>query len=200
MAMVYIVDDDPGMLTFLETVMTLESIPALFFRCAQQFLSDYKPTDAGCLILDLEMPGMSGLGLLEQLQERGILIPVIIMTGGGDIPAVVRSMKLGAIEFLQKPLDRRILVATVREALQADAARRETKATADDFRARLSLLTNREDEVLQLLVEGLSNKQVALRMGISRKTVENHRASIMAKTRAVNVADLVRMRMLAGTA
>jgi FixJ family two-component response regulator len=195
---VFIVDDDSGMLKSMETVMEIESIPTRIYPSARAFLDDYDPRQPGCLVVDMQMPAMTGTQLLEHLRASAIHIPAIMVTAHGDVPSAVNNMKLGAVEFLQKPVDPRILVAKVREALELDSVRRVESEEGSACRERLSTLTNRETEALDFLVSGLSNKQIALEMGISIKTVEHHREHIMAKTRAVNGADLVRMKMLNG--
>jgi FixJ family two-component response regulator len=194
---VFLVDDDAGMLKSLAAVMEVNSLPARTYPSAEAFLADYDPRRPGCLVLDVRMPGMSGVELLERLRAGRVDLPVIVITGHGDVPTAVRSMKLGAIEFLEKPVDPRALLEKVREALERDEARRAEQEEARAARERMEALTNREREVVRLLVAGLSSKQIAGEMGISIKTVEHHRAHVMAKTAAVNVADLVRMTMLA---
>jgi FixJ family two-component response regulator len=194
---VYLVDDDAGMLNSLTAVMEVASLPARGYPSAEAFLEAYDPEQPGCLVVDVRMPGMSGVDLLERLRAAGSGLPAIVITGHGDVPTAVRSMKLGAVEFLEKPVDPRGLVEKVREALEKDSARRAVRETAREARRRMAALTHREREVLRLLVAGLSNKQVAAEMGISVKTVEHHRAHVMSKTAALNVADLVRLKMLA---
>jgi FixJ family two-component response regulator len=194
---VFIVDDDPGMVKSLATVMEVASLSVRTFPSAAAFLVDYEPGERGCLVLDVRMPGMSGVELLERLRAGRVEIPVIVVTGHGDVPTAVWSMKLGAVEYLQKPVDPRVLVEKVREALAMDATRRAQQAEADAVRQRIATLTTREQEVVRLLVTGMASKQIAIEMGISVKTVEHHRAHVMSKTGAVNVADLVRIKMLA---
>jgi two-component system, LuxR family, response regulator FixJ len=194
---VYLVDDDAGMLNSLAAVMEVASLHARGYPSAEAFLEAYDPRRSGCLVVDVRMPGMSGVDLLERLRAAGSDLPAIVITGHGDVPTAVRSMKLGAVEFLEKPVDPRALVEKVREALERDSAGRAVRETAREARQRMATLTHREREVLRLLVAGFSNKQIAIEMGISVKTVEHHRAHVMSKTAALNVADLVRLKMLA---
>jgi FixJ family two-component response regulator len=194
---VYLVDDDAGMRDSLTAVMEVASLAARGYPSAEAFLEAYDPRQSGCLVVDVRMPGMSGVDLLERLRAAGSDLPAIVITGHGDVPTAVRSMKLGAVEFLEKPVDPRGLVEKVRDALEKDSAGRRVRETAREARQRMAALTHREREVLRLLVAGRSNKQVAVEMGISVKTVEHHRAHVMSKTAALNVADLVRLKMLA---
>jgi FixJ family two-component response regulator len=195
-SLVYIVDDDQ---TVLESVQnSLRSVGMLVraYHSAEQFIPDFCPHNAACLIVDLQMPGMTGMALIEWLRARRIEMPVIVLSGHGNIPAVVESMKLGAAEFLEKPVDDRVLVNRVRELLQSEITRREDLAKIQEIRDRFATLTGREKELVELLAGGLSSKQIAARVGIALKTVENHRSHLLAKTRAPNVASLVRMKMI----
>ncbi len=193
--MVYIVDDDP---TILESVeKALVGIKVRPYRSAEEFMSDCGPPRAACLILDLRMPGMTGMKLIEWLRAQHIEIPIIVLSGHGDIPAVVESMKLGAVEFLEKPADQLLLLSRVRELLQSESLRRDERAELQEIRDRFATLTQREKELVELLSSGLSSKQIAAKLCIALKTVENHRSHMLAKTQAANVASLVRMKMIA---
>jgi two-component system response regulator FixJ len=193
---VFIVDDDPGIRRSTAMLLASANLPCVQFAAAAEFLDAYQPGQPGCLILDLHMPGMGGLELVEQLRARQVLLPVLIVSGTGTIPTAVQGMKLGVLDFLVKPADPDLLLGKVQAALELDGHRRTDAAALDAIRARLAKLTGRETETLRLLVVGLANKEVAAQLGISIKTVENHRARIMLKTGALNVADLTRMSML----
>ena len=194
---VFVVDDDPGIRRSTEMLLESADLACQAFASAGDFLDEYAPDRPGCLVVDLHMPGMNGLDLIEQLRARKVALPVLIVSGTGTIPVAVAGMKLGVLDFLVKPADPDLLLTKVKVALQIDAQRRTDSAALDRVRARLSSLTPRETQTLRLLVTGLANKQVASELGISIKTVENHRARIMQKTGALNVADLTRMSMLA---
>jgi len=196
-ATVHIVDDDPILLESLQNSFLSVGMLAHTYRSAEEFIPNCSPRNAACLILDLRMPGMTGMKLIEWLRSRHIEMPVIVLSGHGDIPAVVESMKLGVVEFLQKPADTHMLINRVRELLQSETVRRDERAQEQEIRERFATLSDREKELVELLVSGLSSKQIAARVGIALKTVENHRSHVLAKTRAVNVASLVRMKMMA---
>jgi FixJ family two-component response regulator len=178
--------------------MILDSagLPHAAFDSAQSFIDEYEENAPGCLILDLHMPGMSGMELIQKLVDQRIDLPVIVVSGTGTIPIAVQGMKLGVKDFLEKPVHPAILLDKVHAALAADAARRTESAELDTIRKKFDSLTAREREVLQLIVDGLPNKLIARRMNISIKTVTNHRANLIEKAGAVNTADLVRMWML----
>lgn len=201
---VFVVDDDPGIRKSLTLVMEAAGLTVRSFPSAEDFLADHagqaggNAGSAGCVVLDLSMPGMNGVELLETLRNRGVELPVIVVTGTGTVGTAVRSLKLGAIDFLEKPADPRDVLAKVQRALAEDARRRTATAEVDAIRARFRDLTARERELLRYVIAGLANKQIAAEMGISIKTVENHRANLMDKTGALNGADLVRMSMIAG--
>jgi two-component system response regulator FixJ len=192
---VFIVDDDPALRKSLVAAVESASLGASSFATAQDFLDDYDPATPGCLILDLRMPGMNGLQLLEHLRAQGMHLPVIVFSGSADVASAVQSMKLGAVDFLEKPADYRLLVARVREAIWLDEQRRQDRQEIDVFRTRLEALTTRERQLLDLITAGHSSKQIARQLGLSVRTVENHRNHLMSKMQAANAADLVRMRM-----
>jgi two-component system response regulator FixJ len=193
-ATVYVVDDDPAVRESVQTALT--GIKVRPYRSADEFISDPPSRNAACLILDLQMPGMPGMKLIEWLRAQNIEMPIIVLSGHGNIPAVVESMKLGAVEFLEKPAADGVLVSKVRQLLQSESVRYDERAKLSEIRDRFSRLTEREKELVELLAGGLSSKQIAARVGIALKTVENHRSHVLAKTGAANVASLVRMTMI----
>ncbi len=195
---VFVVDDDASVRK--STCLLLESERLAFeaHESATAFLEHFNAQRPGCIILDMAMPGMSGIELVEKLRGSHIEIPILVVSGTGTIPAAVQVMKLGIIDFLEKPVEPQLLMNKVREALRLDARRRQEAAARDEACARMAHLTAREWEVVNLLAVGLSNKEIAANLVISVKTVENHRASIMTKTSALNVADLVRIKHLCG--
>lgn len=194
---VFLVDDDAGMRKSLRMLIQSAGLQTADYPSAETFLSDYDPDQPGCLVLDLRMPQMGGLELQSILEERHISLPVIILTGYGDVPSAVRCLKLGALDFLEKPVRPDTLLERVREAIDCDAQRREHREHEEEILHRMSRLSDRERQVMNLVTGGLSNKRIASRLGLSPKTVANHRANIIAKTGAANSADLARMVTLA---
>jgi two-component system, LuxR family, response regulator FixJ len=190
---VYIVDDDSGVRKSLCWLIETVGVPVKAFASAASFLDECDVRMPGCLVLDVVMPGMSGLELQEELRRRGVEIPVIMLTGYGDVPTAVRALKNGAIEFLEKPVDDDALLDQVQRALALDARRRKERGEFDNVFERMTHLTPREHEVLDLVVDGLSSKEIAAQLSVSFKTVEAHRAKIMTKMEAESVADLVRL-------
>lgn len=197
-AMVHVVDDDLSVRNSLQWLIESAGYPVTTHGSAEDFLEDYHPDKPGCLVLDLRMPGMSGQALLELLQKEHIHIPVIIITGHGDITSAVRAMKAGAIDFLEKPFREADLLDRIESAIASDQAYRASTRHLQSIRERRETLTNREREVLQLVVDGFLNKQIARELGISEKTVEVHRANLMRKMQADGVAELVRMVLETG--
>jgi FixJ family two-component response regulator len=192
---VFVVDDDDsvrGSLRFLLRSMGLESRA---FGSAQDFLAAYDPTQPGCLVLDVRMPGMSGLELQQELNLRGAIIPVIFITGHGDIPMAVEAMQHGAHDFLQKPFRDEVLIERVRRALAKDAEARAALEEHKSIRSRLDSLTPRERQVLTLMARGKPNKIIAHELSVSQRTIEIHRARVMKKSGASSLAELVRMVM-----
>ena len=177
--------------------MLLKSVglAAVALPTAQEFLSKYDPQQPGCLILDVRMPGMSGLELQEQLNLRGAMIPVIFITGHGDIPMAVEAMQQGAFDFLQKPFRDQDLIDRIQRALTKDEANRAELREKSQVRERLETLTPREREVLNLVTSGKPNKIMAADLGVSQRTVEIHRSRVMEKMHASSLAQLVRMVM-----
>ncbi len=190
---VYIVDDDPAIRDSLGLMIEQEELSVMTFECAEDFLAACSDTSFGCAIIDIRMPGMDGMQLQEEMTRRGILLPVIFLTGHGDIPMSVRAIKSGAQDFLTKPVTREKLLASVRSALQSGTQMLEKIARVQRTRSLLADLTEREREVMMLAVLGHPNKEIARRLGISHRTVEIHKAKIMHKTGAVNLLDLARL-------
>ncbi len=192
---VYVVDDDDGMRRALGVLLGTVGYDTAIFSRASEFLARFKPEGHGCLILDIRMPEMSGLELQQQLNRSGAMIPVIFMTGHGDIPMAVQAMKEGAFQFIQKPFRDQDLLDHINHALQHDAENRKTIAERAEVMRRQESLTPRERQVMDLVVDGAANKVIAIDLGLSERTVEIHRAKVMEKMDARSVAHLVRMRL-----
>ena len=192
-ALVFVVDDDPSMRRAITLLMESVGLPVETFESAQQFLDYTRPEIPGCLVLDLQLPDQSGLDLQRELTETGAEIPIIFITGHGDIPQSVRAMKAGAVEFLTKPFDTKALVEAVRHAIESDRTARAQRLLVADLRRRYEMLTAREKEVMALVVTGMLNKQIAGTLGASEATIKIHRGQVMGKMRAGSVAELVRM-------
>jgi len=190
---VFLVDDDPRVLRAMARLLASEGWSTRPYRSAREFLADHDAAIPGCLVLDLSMPEMSGLDLQRELMRRGECRPIIFLSGRGDVPSSVAAMKSGAIDFLIKPVDGEILLDAVGKAIERDAGQRVTTERKRRLSERLSSLTDREREVLDGVVAGLLNKQIAGRLGIVEKTVKVHRARAVAKLGARSTADLVRM-------
>jgi two-component system response regulator FixJ len=198
--MVYVVDDDDAMRSSLKWLIESVGLRVETFGSADEFLSCYYPGRTGCLLLDVRMPGMSGLDLQEYLANRHIQLPVIIITGHGDVPMAVRAMKAGALDFIEKPFNDEALLDAIRRALALAVEQRTVQARQADIATRLALLTPREHEVMEMVADGRSNKEIANALGVSAKTVEAHRARVMEKTGARSLAELVRMVLTANLA
>lgn len=195
---VFVVDDDQAMRSSLEWLIESVGMKVETYASADEFLDSYYPGRAGCLLLDVRMPGMSGLELQAYLAKEQIKIPVIIITGHGDVGMAVRAMKAGAVDFIEKPFHDEDLLASIRVALNFDQEQRRLQARRAELAARLAQLTPREHEVMELVTEGRSNRDIAAALGVSAKTVEAHRARVMEKMRASSLAELVRMALVAG--
>ena len=193
---VFVVDDDPAICNSLRFLIETVGLDVETYGSAREFLERYAPNRPGCLVLDVRMPGMSGLELQTKLRELEIEIPVIILTAFGDVPMAVRAMKNGAADFAQKPVSDQALLERIQQAIAKDAARREEQAEQQMVAARVDRLTRREHEVMELVVEGLSSKEIGERLNVSYKTIEAHRAKIMKKMRAESVPHLVRMCLM----
>ena len=192
---IYIVDDDDGMRRALTALMTTVGYHAVPFAKPTDFLARHDPRQPGCLVLDVRMPEMSGLEVQQQLNRSGSLIPVILITGHGDIPMAVQAMKDGAFDFLQKPFRDQELLDRINAALKQDAENRAAVERLADVKARAESLTPREREVMALVVDGRANKVIAIDLGLSERTVEIHRANVMEKMGARSVAHLVKMHL-----
>jgi two-component system, LuxR family, response regulator FixJ len=192
---VFIVDDDDGVRASIRVLLKSVGIASTPIASAQNFLASYEVSQPGCLVLDIRMPGMSGLDLQQQLNMRGAAIPVIFVTGHADIPMAVEAMQHGAFDFLQKPFRDQDLIDRVQRALIKDQENRQALKESERIRARLQSLTPREREVLDMITRGKLNKVIAAELGLSQRTVEIHRAHVMEKMAAPSIAQLVRMMM-----
>jgi FixJ family two-component response regulator len=199
---VFVVDDDHSMRRSLDALLRSVGLEVLLFSSAQEFMKATRPDAPGCLVLDVRLPGMSGLTFQQELASAGICLPVIFITGYGDVPMTVRAMKAGAAEFLTKPFDDQVLLDAVHAAVQRDRIRRRDAASLAVLSARYDALTERESQVMKLVVAGRANKQIAAELGLSLVTVKVHRGQVMRKMEAKSVAELVRMadRLTAGAA
>jgi len=196
-AVVYIIDDDEGMRQSLNVLLNTVGYKTATFANPHDFLAQFNRAAAGCLVLDIRMPGMSGLELQQQLNRIGCILPVIFITGHADVPMAVQAMKEGAFEFIQKPFRDQDLLDRINHALQQDAESRTTLARRADVLRRLESLTPRERQVMAMVVEGVANKVIAIDLSLSERTVEIHRAKVMEKMGARSVAHLVKLQLSA---
>jgi two-component system response regulator FixJ len=192
---IMVVDDDAGVRSAMRALLKSVGLDSQLYTSAQEFLTAYHPGQPGCLVLDIRMPGMSGLELQQQLNLRGAVIPIIFMTGHGDIPMAVEAMQHGAFDFLQKPFRDQDLLDRIQRALVKDAERRAALGEHARIQTHVNTLTAREREVLDLMTQGKQNKAIAQELGVSPRTVEIHRARVMEKMNAQSVAELVRMML-----
>jgi FixJ family two-component response regulator len=192
-----VVDDDAGARSSLRLLLKSLGLAATAYDCAASFLAAYDPAQPGCLLLDIRMPGMSGLELQQVLNQRGITAPIVFLTGHGDVPMAVEAMQHGAFDFLQKPFRDQDLLDRVQRALAKDRAIRAELRGQESIRGRLDSLTAREHDVLELVATGAPNKVIAHKLGISQRTVEIHRARVMEKMSADSLAALVHMTVAA---
>jgi FixJ family two-component response regulator len=192
-AVVFVVDDDVGTRESLKNLIRSVGLRAETFASAQDFLRSTRPDAPSCLVLDVRLPGLSGLDLQKRMAEVEVAIPIVFISGHGDIPMSVRAMKAGAVEFLTKPFREQELLDAIQQALERDRNAREQRAEIAELRSRYRLLTPREREVMALVVTGLLNKQIAGELGTSEASVKVHRQHVMAKMRAGSLAALVRM-------
>jgi FixJ family two-component response regulator len=190
---VFIVDDDPAICEGLSNLLESVGIAAEHYPSAEAFRERWDKANAGCLLLDARLPGISGVEFQEQLREAGLGIPIIFMTAHGDVPMVRKVMKAGAIEFLTKPFQKEELIHAVEQAFTFDRARRREAETVDSIRARIDTLTEREREVMTQVTAGLLNKQIAGDLNLSEITIKLHRRRVMEKMRAGSLAELVKM-------
>ena len=190
---VYVVDDDPGLRQALSRLLRSVGLGVRTFGSAKDFLRDTRPKAAGCLVLDVRMPGMDGLDLQREMANAGIHLPIVFITGHGDIQMSVKAMKAGAIEFLTKPFRDQDLLDAIQTAIERSRASEQIRAEGAELGRRLHALTPRELQVMQYVVKGLPNKQIAALLGTSEVTIKVHRARVMQKMKAESLADLVRM-------
>ena len=195
---VYIVDDDLGVRSSLRALFRSVGVASTAYATPQEFLAEVGPGGTGCLLLDVRMPGMSGLELQRVLTEAGVRLPVIFITGHGDVPMAVAAMRAGAVDFVEKPFNEQQLLERVAGCLKMSVEAEQAERPRAEARARLGQLTVREREILDHLVEGKPSKRIAATLGISEKTVDVHRSNIMRKTGARSIAELVRLWFASG--
>jgi two-component system response regulator FixJ len=195
---VHVIDDDEALRDSLTFLLRTARIDVQSYPSAAAFLEALPEANLSCVITDVRMPGMSGIDLLRRLRERKISVPVIVITGHGDIPLAVEAMRIGATDFLEKPFDDEVLIASVKAALKQKEGEAKRQGERADIEGRLAALSNRERDVLGGLVAGRANKQIAHDLGISPRTVEIYRANLMSKMKAGSLSDLVRMALIAG--
>jgi FixJ family two-component response regulator len=190
---VFVIDDDPSMRRSLDTLLRSVALDVHLFSSAEEFMHAKRPETPGCLVLDVRMPGMSGLTFQQELAKAGVALPIIFISGHGDVPMTVRAIKAGAVEFLTKPFDDQVLLDAIHAAIERDRARRRDAASLAELKARYRALTDREREVMRLVVTGRANKQIAADLSLSLVTVKVHRGQVMHKMKARSIVELVRM-------
>jgi two-component system response regulator FixJ len=195
---VFLIDDDPGVRDSLSLLLSLKGLRTQPFATAESFIATYQADWPGCVLTDLRMPGMTGLELQAALRERRIEVPVVVLTAHGDVATARAALKNGAFDFLEKPIDDAMLLDVLQNALRVDRERRGAAASRSSTDARLERLTAREREILALLAAGHQNREIALKLGISPRTVEVHKARIMEKLDCTSLAELIRLNIAAG--
>ena len=194
---VYVIDDDPGARRAIAWMLESSGRRVESFASGEAFLERYRPECTGCLVLDVRMPGMSGVALQEEIIRRGITLPVIMISGFGEVSVAVRALQLGAFDFIEKPIADTVLLERIDTAFALDAERRQRRFLRERCTSRLGRLTRREREVMAMVVAGKANKVVAYELGISQKTVESHRARVMSKLEVSSLPELVRLEWIA---
>jgi two-component system response regulator FixJ len=197
-SMVHVIDDDEAVREALTFQLGSAGIDVRTYDSATGFLKVAPTVQAGCIITDVRMPDLSGIELLRRLRELKVAVPVIVITAHADIPLAVEAMRIGATDFLEKPFEDEVLLASVRSALESGNREQKRQTERSNIEARLAALSNRERDVLEGLVAGRANKQIAYDLGISARTIENYRANLMLKMQAASLSDLVRMALIAG--
>ena len=192
---IYVVEDDSEMCESIEMLISSEGYEVYTYHRAEDFLENFDSSIAGCLVLDIRMPGMNGLELQERLNEMGSDVPIVFITGHGDIPIAVRAMKGGAASFIEKPFDADVLLGNISQALKKAEEQRGSRMSRQAIEEKKSRLTRREKQILEMLREGRSNKSIAFELGVSQKTVSFHRVNILEKMGAKSLVDLTRMMM-----
>jgi two-component system response regulator FixJ len=195
---VHVIDDDEAVREALTFQLGSAGIDVRTYDSATGFLKVAPTVQAGCIITDVRMPDLSGIELLRRLRELKVAVPVIVITAHADIPLAVEAMRIGATDFLEKPFEDEVLLASVRSALESGNREQKRQTERSNIEARLAALSNRERDVLEGLVAGRANKQIAYDLGISARTIENYRANLMLKMQAASLSDLVRMALIAG--
>lgn len=195
---VFVVDDDPAVRKGIKFLTNSVDLRFAEYSSAQEFLSNYDPSQAGCLILDMRMPNMSGLDLQEELNKLGFILPIIFLTGHGNVPASVKALKAGAFDFIEKPPQDHVLLDTIQKALRKDAQDRMSMQYNQQLKSKLSLLSEKGVAILKMVADSQPNKTIAFKMGLSEKTIEYHRAKIMRTLEVNSVQELTKFALKAG--